>query len=80
MIIVNYLWGSVHVFHNAVMINWNDISLSKNNISQSRNCCIISRLSEFCVGHFMTYHIPVGLINRHFVSYYMMYCAGPRAR
>ena len=41
---------------------------------------IISRLSEFCVGHFMTYYIPVGLINRHFVSYYMMYCAGPRAR
>ena len=26
-------------------------------------CCIISRLSEFCVGHFMTYYIPVGLIN-----------------
>ena len=43
------------------------------------DCCIISRLSEFCIGHFMTYYMPVGLINGHFVCYYMMYCAGPRA-
>ena len=42
-------------------------------------CCIISRLSEFCIGHFMPYYMPVGLINGHLVCYYMMYCAGPRA-
>ena len=27
----------------------------------------------------MTYYMPVGLINGHFVCYYVMYCAGPRA-
>ena len=36
-------------------------------------CCIISRLSVFCVRHFMTYYIHVGLTYQHFMFYYIMY-------